>query len=184
MSPVFILSRLCLNRRFQFFGMTVPSPVSAPMTSSTICSSITWRSPTLSPLSQGTLTVMSLCRIWIVRYSRCSPRTSRDSRLTTTPAPWCGYTTLSPTSNKPTSRVDCVLPPDDRRRTSPPVNRPIIAENGSKRGPFPALFRSRQKSPGNELLQLQVPLREVVLLEPPQAVANLLRADRSDALDR
>ena len=31
MSPVFILSRLCLNRRFQFFGIVVPSPVSAPM---------------------------------------------------------------------------------------------------------------------------------------------------------
>ena len=27
MSPVFIFSRLCLKRRFQFFGMTVPLPV-------------------------------------------------------------------------------------------------------------------------------------------------------------
>ena len=29
MSPVFILSRLCLKRRFQFFGICVPPPVSA-----------------------------------------------------------------------------------------------------------------------------------------------------------
>ena len=29
MSPVFILSRLCLKRRFQFFGISVPLPVSA-----------------------------------------------------------------------------------------------------------------------------------------------------------
>src|SRR3954454_20157604 len=43
---------------------------------------------------------MSLCRILMVRYSRSCPRTMRDSLLTTVPAPWCGYTTLSPTSNK------------------------------------------------------------------------------------
>src|SRR5712692_543775 len=30
-------------------------------------------------------------------YSRFSPSTSRTSFLTTVPAPWCGYTTLSPT---------------------------------------------------------------------------------------
>src|SRR5260370_34935065 len=30
-------------------------------------------------------------------YSRFSPSTSRISFLTTVPAPWCGYTTLSPT---------------------------------------------------------------------------------------
>src|SRR4051812_10060480 len=43
---------------------------------------------------------MSLCRIWIVRYSRFCPRTSRCSFFTIVPAPWCGYTTLSPTLYK------------------------------------------------------------------------------------
>ena len=60
MSPVFILSRLCLKRRFQFFGIVVPLPVSAFSTFETICSSITFRSPTRSALSAGTFTVMSL----------------------------------------------------------------------------------------------------------------------------
>ena len=101
MSPVFILSRLCLNRRFQFFGIVVPDPWSALSTFSTITSSITRRRPTFSAFSHGTLTVMSLWRILIVRYSRFSPSTSRCSFFTTVPAPWCGYTTLSPTLNNP-----------------------------------------------------------------------------------
>src|SRR3954447_9736639 len=101
MSPVFILSRLCLKRRFQFFGICVPPPVSALTTTLTMSSPITFRSPTFSAFSDGTLTVMSLCRILIVRYSRFSPRTSRFSFFTTVPAPWCGYTTLSPTLYKP-----------------------------------------------------------------------------------
>src|SRR5438874_660799 len=101
MSPVFILSRLCLNRRFQFFGICVPPPVRALTTTLTMSSPITLRRPTFSALSEGTLTVMSLCRILIVRYSRFSPRTSRFSFFTTVPAPWCGYTTLSPTLYKP-----------------------------------------------------------------------------------
>src|SRR5919204_1682251 len=114
MSPVFILSRLCLNRRFQFFGIVVPFPVSAFKTLVTISSSITLRSPTLSAFSVGTLTVMSLCRILIVRYSRFCPRTLRDSFLTTVPAPWCGYTTLSPTLYKP-SLPFVALSPERRR---------------------------------------------------------------------
>src|SRR3954471_10634160 len=100
MSPVFILSRLCLKRRFQFFGISVDSPESALTTTSTASRPITQRRPTFSAFSVGTLTVMSLCRILMVRYSRSCPRTMRDSLLTTVPAPWCGYTTLSPTSNK------------------------------------------------------------------------------------
>ena len=100
MSPVFILSRLCLKRRFQFFGMSVPPEVRYLTTFLTASSSITLRRPTSSAFSAGTLTVMSLCRILIVRYSRFSPSTSRFSRLTTVPAPWCGYTTLSPTLYK------------------------------------------------------------------------------------
>ena len=70
MSPVFILSRLCLKRRFQFFGISDSPAVSALTTVLTRSSSITVRSPTCSAFSTGTFTVMSLCRIWIVRYSR------------------------------------------------------------------------------------------------------------------
>src|SRR5919204_4600310 len=101
MSPVFILSRLCLKRRFQFLGICVPPPVNALTTTLTMSSPITFRSPTFSAFSDGTFTVMSLCRILIVRYSRFSPNTSRFSFFTTVPAPWCGYTTLSPTLYKP-----------------------------------------------------------------------------------
>src|SRR5215210_2581028 len=87
MSPVFILSRLCLKRRFQFFGIWVPPPVKALTTTFTMSSPITLRRPTASAFSDGTLTVMSLCRILIVRYSRFSPSTSRFSFFTTVPAP-------------------------------------------------------------------------------------------------
>ena len=83
MSPVFILSRLCLNRRFQFFGILLPSPPSTPTTSSTASSPITLRRPARSALSVGIITVISLCMIWIVRYSR----SSRSSLLTIVPAP-------------------------------------------------------------------------------------------------
>src|SRR4051794_5389797 len=107
MSPVFILSRLCLKRRFQFFGISVPPLVRYLTTFLTASSSITLRSPTRSAFSAGTFTVMSLWRILIVRYSRFSPSTSRLSFFTTVPAPWWGYTTLSPTLYKltPSLRV-------------------------------------------------------------------------------
>ena len=54
MSPVFILSRLCLKRRFQFFGISVLPAVRALMTESTLFSAITRRSPTRSAFSLGT----------------------------------------------------------------------------------------------------------------------------------
>ena len=60
MSPVFILSRLCLKRRFQFFGISVPPLVRYFTTFLTASSSITLRRPTRSALSAGTFTVMSL----------------------------------------------------------------------------------------------------------------------------
>src|SRR4029450_13737692 len=136
MSPVFILSRLCLKRRFQFFGICVPPPVKALTTTLTMSSPITLRRPTFSAFSEGTLTVMSLCRILIVRYSRFSPSTSRDSFFTTVPAPWCGYTTLSPTLDNPTSQSRPITrQPDrggrDRRRT-----RTSIAKDGRKSDSF------------------------------------------------
>src|SRR3989442_9786631 len=102
MSPVFILSRLCLKRRFQFLGICVPPPVRALTTTLTMSSPITLRRPTFSAFSDGTLTVMSLCRILIVRYSRFSPTTSRFYFFTTVPAPWSGYTTYSHTFYHPT----------------------------------------------------------------------------------
>ena len=66
-SPVLIFSRLYLNRRFQFFGISETSSVSTPITFLTSSSSITRRSPARSAFSQGTITVMSLWRILIVR---------------------------------------------------------------------------------------------------------------------
>ena len=90
MSPVLILSRLCLNRRFQFLGISEHSSCSTASTFLTVSSSITRRSPASAAFSVGTITVMSLCRILIVRYSRRSPRTSFFSLRSTLPAPWCG----------------------------------------------------------------------------------------------
>src|SRR5581483_9003147 len=45
MSPVLILSRLCLNRRFQFFGISETSSRSTSRTLFTVSSSITRRRP-------------------------------------------------------------------------------------------------------------------------------------------
>jgi hypothetical protein len=60
MLPVFILSRLCLKRRFQFFGISVEPPESVLTTICTVRWSMTVRRPTRSAFSHGTLTVMSL----------------------------------------------------------------------------------------------------------------------------
>ena len=53
MSPVLILSRLCLKRRFQFFGICVPSSRSTARTSSTVSSPMTLRRPADSAFSHG-----------------------------------------------------------------------------------------------------------------------------------
>ena len=89
-SPVLILSRLCLNRRFQFFGIWLTSSRRTASTFWTASSSITRRSPARPAFSLGTMTVMSLWRILMVRYSRFSPRTSFISFLRILPAPWWG----------------------------------------------------------------------------------------------
>src|ERR1700748_609643 len=107
MAPVFILSRLCLNRRFQFFGISVPPEVRYLTTFLTASSSITLRRPTRSALSAGTLHVVSFVLIFFVGCSRFLPRPSYFSRFTTVPAPWCGYTTLSPTLYKCSSGSVC-----------------------------------------------------------------------------
>src|SRR5438874_372574 len=182
MSPVFILSRLCLKRRFQFFGMFVPLPVSAFSTLDTICSSITLRRPTRSALSLGTFTVMSSCRILMVRYSRFSPSTVRVSRLTTVPAPWWGYTTLSPTlynADPPLRRSFSTTTPATtmlRRR---------LGQYSENRWKTPTFRPRSRKSPACSVeLELQVAVDQVVLLQPAQALPDLACAHRPDALDR
>src|SRR6478752_5350458 len=120
MSPVLILSRLCLNRRFQFFGISETSSRSTSRTFLTVSSSITRRKPASAAFSVGTRTVMSLWRILIVRYSRRSPSISFV----------------------PAAQTD---------------------------GPYSSL---------------QVPVHEVDLLQPAQALADVLRPDLADSLDR
>src|SRR5918997_1157965 len=79
MSPVLILSRLCLKRRFQFFGISEMSSESTASTFFTVSASMMRRRPALPAFSHGTMTVMSLWRILIVRYRRTSPRISLSS---------------------------------------------------------------------------------------------------------
>src|SRR5438067_3280580 len=150
MSPVFILSRLCLKRRFQFFGICVPPPVSAFSTLLTICSSITLRRPTASAFSVGTFTVMSLWRILIVMYSRFCPSTVRDSFFTTVPAPWCGYTTLSPTLYKPSLPFSSLTSPERRRDCTPPATALRIAKNPLQKPSISRDFRLSTRKPCSE----------------------------------
>ena len=72
-SPVLIFSRLYLKRRFQFFGISDTSSVRTAVTFLISSSSITRRRPAMPAFSQGTITVRSLWRILIVRYSRLLP---------------------------------------------------------------------------------------------------------------
>src|SRR6266496_2513194 len=170
MSPVFILSRLCLKRRFQFFGIAVPPPVSALVTFLTISSSITCLSPTASAFSQGTLTVMSLCRILIVRYSRFSPRTMRFSFLTIVPAPWCGYTTLSPTLNKPSSPTGR----GSTRQDADGVNAPgAMVKSVSKVPQIGHFFEKSLLLANSSGLELEVTVHEVVLLQPAKPLSDV-----------
>ena len=66
-SPVLIFSRLYLKRRFQFFGISETWPVRTLITFLTSSSSITRRRPASPAFSHGTMTVISLWRILIVR---------------------------------------------------------------------------------------------------------------------
>src|SRR5215475_11799571 len=104
----------------------------------------------------------------MVRYSRFWPSTSRDSFLTIVPAPWCGYTTLSQTLYKPE------LPSCRRlsaKRAGAVGRRPRshhFIKNHLETHPFPGLPAA---------LKLQIAVDEVVLLEPPQAFADLACPD-------
>ena len=78
----------------------------------------------------------------MVRYSRSSPSTSLTSFFSTVPAPWWGYTTLSPTSNTPralpSSGLDMRLTHKKRRLLGGPAyagqfyrkTRPETGHNG------------------------------------------------------
>ena len=66
-SPVRIFSRLCLKRRFQFPAMTSSSPRSSASTASRSSPVMTARSPAASVASAGTISVISLAMMRIVR---------------------------------------------------------------------------------------------------------------------
>src|ERR1700727_350221 len=170
MSPVLILSRLCLKRRFQFFGISEHSSDRTASTFWTVSSSITRRRPASAAFSVGTMTVMSLWRILIVRYSRLSPITSFSSLRRTLPAPWCGYTTLSPISNSMSGgRLS-------GSRSSSCSSVSSVMVSSSYRGPgraCPSLIASR----------LQVAINEVDLLLSAKALADVLRPDLADTVD-
>src|SRR5215207_2609411 len=165
MSPVLILSRLCLNRRFQFFGISEMSSESTFRTFLTVSSSMTRRRPALPAFSQGTITVMSLWRILIVRYWRFSPKISLSSFLRTWPAPWCGYTTLSPIS---------------KSMHSGSMTRSSICSSVTS-GMVPP--RSAPATSSRGRLCLQVAVHEIDLLKPAKALADVLRPDFPNTVD-
>src|SRR5687768_2003685 len=158
-SPVLILSRLCLKRRFQFFGIWLTSSRRTARTLRTSSSPMTRRRPALAAFSHGTMTVMSLWRILIVRYSRLSPSTSFISFFWTTPAPWWGYTTWSPISYSMYST--------SRSRT-------MSSSNWSSHvtSVMTCLLSSLRFA-----LRLEVAIHEVYLLQASQALAYLLGPD-------
>src|SRR6185436_14796196 len=96
-SPLFNFSWWFLNRRLQLVGSRTSFLPSSWNRSSTSSAEIGGRMPTSSTLSVGTESVMSPCAIFRMRYSRFSPATSIISFFSMTAAPWCGYTTRSPT---------------------------------------------------------------------------------------
>src|SRR6478672_7718400 len=89
---------------------------------------------------------MSLWRILIVMYSRFCPRTVRDSFFTTVPAPWCGYTTLSPTLYKPTLPFVAYIARTPTE-SSPSARVSQYTESCAKRPLFPGIFALLRKSP-------------------------------------
>jgi len=136
-------------------------------------SSMMRRRPALPAFSHGTITVSSLWRILIVRYSRSSPISSRDSLVITSPAPWW-------------DRRPCLLSRSRRRtRTSSSKTASMVASSSSEIGDS---FRSSTaRSPS----ALQVPVDQIDLLEPSQALAGCpwlwrsrLRRRRRDRLRR
>src|SRR5919109_4850041 len=177
MSPVLILSRLCLTRRFHFLGISETSSCSTARTFWTVSSSITRRRPASAAFSHGTITVMSLCRILMVRYSRSSPNILRRSFLRTLPAPWWGYTTLSPHSK---SMFSGAAISRSSTRVASTVSGMVIllASSPTRSGP-------RGGGVGVEVIssRLQVAVDEIDLLQAAKALADVLRPDLADALD-
>src|SRR4051795_3847713 len=121
------------------------------------------------------MTVMSLCRILIVRYSRSSPNILRRSFLRTLPAPWWGYTTLSPSSNSMFSGAS--ISRSSTRFASIVSGMVILLASSPARGD------RGMGGWGGSHLGLQVAIDQVDLLQAAQALADVLRADLAHALD-
>src|SRR5882724_10664514 len=118
-SPLFNFSWWFLNRRLQLVGSRTSFLPSSWKRSSTSSAEIGGRIPTSSALSVGTESVISPCAILRMRYSRFSPSITFVSFFSITAAPWCGYTTRSPTlKDMPLPVVDQAL-----QRTAHPTRR-------------------------------------------------------------
>src|SRR5579875_3165078 len=176
MSPVLILSRLCLNRRFQFLGISEHSSCRTACTFFSVSSSITRRRPAMAALAVGTMTVMSLCRILIVRYSRLSPSTSFCSLRMTLPAPWCGYTTLSPISNSMFATGSTISRSFSCSSISSVMVSSSVVPGGQRPGRIGCTATGR-------CLRLQVPVDQVDLLLAAKALPDVLRPDLADTVD-
>src|SRR3954447_22011707 len=135
---------------------------------------------------------MSLCRILIVRYSRFSPSTRRFSFFTTVPAPWCGYTTLSPTLNKPSSPTSRVYTPTNAGGCVPPAQVLTSVAKGPQMSHFlekPCSLRAtsgvnRSTSGIRALSELQIAVDQIVLLEPAEPLADVAGPGRAHPLHR
>ena len=144
---------------------------------------MTFRSPTFSAFSHGTLTVMSLCRILIVRYSRFLPSTV--ARL------------LFHDRSGAVMRIDhlvahvvqTALPFADRFHAKAPADRNAAGEralkyneNRAKTPLFQGFSLPAARRAAKSLLfmtatiQLEVAVDEVVLLQPAEALPDFLGA--------
>src|SRR5919202_6730512 len=118
--------------------------------------------------------------ILIVRYSRFWPSTSRCSFFTTVPAPWCGYTTLSPTLYK--SRLPRIAGFFHEGAGGSQGAAGKSGQYNEFRRKRPAFQVFLRETPGNADLDREVTVDEVVLLEAAEPLADLAGANRADAL--